>query len=438
MSVGNSLSRRAELAGGQPIGDWMRVALARPDLISLAAGFVDQATLPVDETQQALAALLADKERARAALQYGTNAGYLPLREQVLARLLAADGGKLAPAPPVEQVVLTAGSNQLLHLVGEVLFDPGDFALCAAPSYFVYLGLLAGLGVNSVGVAIDDEGMIPEALEEELHRRQRAGELSRVKVIYLTSYFDNPSTVTLSLERRAAIVEIAKRWSRGSKIYVIDDAAYRELRYAGDDLPSLRSFDPEGDTVIVAETFSKSFSPGVRVGWGVLPPALLEPVLAQKANIDFGSPNFNQYLMAEVLGQGLLTAHVDTIRATLGEKLEVTLAALDEHLGDVEGVEWQRPNGGLYVWLRLPEGMDAGPDGELLQHAMDEGVLYVPGEYCYPALGEPRRKNTIRLSFGVPTLAQLRVGVAALARAIGRAGAASRGGAARTLVDRLR
>ncbi len=317
MSSHNPLSRRANLAGGQPIGELMRVALARPDLISLAAGFVDQATLPVDETQAALAELLTDTQRARAALQYGTNAGYLPLREQVLARLLAADRGRLAPAPPVEQVVLTAGSNQLLHLVGEVLFDPGDFALCAAPSYFVYLGLLAGLGVTSVGVAIDDDGMIPEALEEELSQRQKAGELARVKVIYLTSYFDNPSTVTLSLERRAQIVEIAKRWSSRSKIYVIDDAAYRELRYAGDDLPSLRSFDSEGDTVIVAETFSKSFSPGIRVGWGVLPPALVEPVLNQKANIDFGSPNFNQHLMASVLERGLLAAaHRDHLRRT--------------------------------------------------------------------------------------------------------------------------
>ena len=412
----------------QPISELMHRALARPDLISLAAGFVDQQSLPVAETQQALAAVLADPEAARAALQYGTNAGYLPLREAVLARFLASDGEGASPAPPIEHVILTAGSNQLLHLVGEVLFDPGDLVFCAAPSYFVYLGLLAGLGVVSVGVAIDDEGMIPEALEEELTRRGRAGQSDRVKAIYLTSYFDNPSTVTLSLARRAAIVQIAKRWSRRTKIYVIDDAAYRELRYAGDDLPSMRSFDAEGDTVIVAETFSKSYSPGIRVGWGILPPALVEPVCRQKANIDFGSPNLNQHLMAAVLELGLFEPHVAALRVSYREKLAAMLQAMDEFLSPVEGVGWRPPEGGLYVWLRLPEEIDAGPGGSLMGHATDEGVLYVPGEYCYPVEGQPRRSDRIRLSFGVQSPEKIRRGIEALARAIRRCRATSRVG----------
>jgi 2-aminoadipate transaminase len=320
-------------------------------------------------------------------------------------------------------VLLTAGSNQLLHLVGEVLFDPGDLVLCAAPSYFVYLGLVAGLGVRSVGIAIDKNGMIPEAVEEELARRDKAGELQRVKAIYVTSYFDNPSTVTLSLARRAAIVEIAKRWSRGRTIYVIDDAAYRDLRYEGDDLPSMRAFDAEGDTVIVAETFSKSFSPGVRVGWGILPPALVEPVATQKANIDFGSPNFNQHLMATVMERGLFEPHVMSLRTSYAEKLSAMLEAMDEHLGGIEGAQWRRPSGGLYVWLRVPPGIDTGPDGPLISHAMDEGMLYVPGEYCYPAEGQPRRSDQIRLSFGVQTPENIRRGIAALARALHRSGA---------------
>ncbi len=397
------------------------MALARPELISLAAGFVDQQSLPVAETLKAVEHLLADAKQARAALQYGTNAGYLPLREAVLARYLAADGShSIAPRPPIEHVLLTAGSNQLLHLVGEVLFDPGDLVLCAAPSYFVYLGLVAGLGVKSVGIAIDENGMIPESVEEELARREKAGELHRVKAIYITSYFDNPSTVTLSLERRAAIVEIAKRWSRGRTIYVIDDAAYRDLRYAGDDLPSLRASDAEGDTVIVAETFSKSFSPGIRVGWGILPPALVGPVATQKANIDFGSPNFNQHLMATVMEQGLFEPHVAALRSSYREKLSAMLAAMDEHLGCIEGAAWRRPHGGLYVWLRVPPGIDTGPNGSLITHAMDEGMLYVPGEYCYPAEGQPRRSDQIRLSFGVQTPENIRRGIAALARALHR------------------
>jgi 2-aminoadipate transaminase len=422
MAVARQLSRRAADAASQPISALMQLALERPDLISLAAGFVDQQSLPVGPAQSAFQSLMADPERARAALQYGTNAGYLPLRAAVLDRFLSSDRELAGPAPTIDQVILTAGSNQLLHLVAEVLLDPGDAVLCAAPSYFVYLGMLAGLGARSVGMAIDEQGMIPEALDEELRRQKHAGELPRVKAIYVNSYFDNPSTTTLPPARRAAIVEIAKRWSNHHQIYVIDDSAYRELRYRGPDLPSLRSFDPEGDTVVIAETFSKSFSPGIRVGWGILPPGLVEPVCSQKANIDFGSPNCNQHLMAEVMQSGLFVPHVEQLRSAYHQKLDAMLAALDGALAGVPGVHWSTPDGGLYVWLRLPNEMDAGPRGILMQRALDEGVLYVPGEYCYPAEGQPRCANTIRLSFGVQSVENIRIGIQALGRAVARAG----------------
>ncbi len=420
MTLARQLSQRAQFSGQQPISELMRLALVRPELISLAAGFVDQASLPVAQTQRAIDTILADEAAARAALQYGTNAGYLPLREAVRGRFQAAEGRRSAPPATVEQVVLTAGSNQMLHLVGEVLLNPGDIVLCAAPTYFVYLGILGSLGARAVGVAIDEQGMIPEALEEELTRHDGRGQLSRVKAIYVTSYFENPSTVTLSLARRAQIVEIAKRWSRQSTIYVIDDAAYRELRYAGDELPSLRAFDQDGNTVIVAETFSKSFSPGVRVGWGILPPALVDPVCSLKSNIDFGSPNLNQHLMAKVLELGLFEPHVAQLRANYRKKLQAMLRAMEEFLSDIPGARWHPPSGGLYVWLELPDGMDAGPGGVLMQHAIDEGVLYVPGEYCYPAEGVASRRDRIRLSFGVQDVDSIRRGIEALSRAIRR------------------
>jgi 2-aminoadipate transaminase len=419
MATLRHLSQRARLFGEQPISELMRVALAQPELISLAAGFVDQASLPVDSARQAVETVLDDVTRARSALQYGTNAGYLPLREAVLARLWAADSGG-GRRPTVDQVVLTAGSNQLLHLACEVLLDPGDIVLCSAPTYFVFLGMLTAVSATAVGVDVDEQGMIPEALQNELERRQQAGELERVKAIYVTSYYENPSTVTLSTERRGQIVEIAKRYSSQAPIYVIDDAAYRELRYAGDDLASLRSFDETGDTVIVAETFSKSFSPGVRVGWGVLPPALVGPLSSLKANIDFGSPHLNQHLMSAVIERGLLEPHIKRLRENYRTKLEAMLKALDDFLADIPGVSWTRPTGGLYVWLRLPERLAAGPGGVLIEHALAEGVLYVPGEYCYPAQGEPCRRDRIRLSFGVQTPDKIRLGIEALGRAIRR------------------
>ncbi|NLF69004.1 MAG: PLP-dependent aminotransferase family protein [Candidatus Anammoximicrobium sp.] len=413
-------SQRARWAGGQPISQLMAHALQNPDLISLAVGFVDQETLPASAAAAAWSSLFQDPHTAAAALQYGTTPGHLPLREQLLARTRHADAAD--PPLALEQIVVTAGSNQLLQLVSESLLDPGDIVLCAAPTYFVYLGLVAGLGARAVGVASDAAGMIPDALEETLARCQRHGDLPRVKAVYLVPYFDNPAATTVPAPRRAAIVELAKRWSKHGRIHVISDEAYRELRYAGEDLPSPRVWDEEGDTVIVAGSFSKSFSPGIRVGWGLLPRHLIGPVNDQKGNADFGSPNLNQYLMARVLELGLWEPHLARIRSSYSEKLKAMLAAADLHLARLPGVEWHRPQGGLYVWVRLPGGLDAGLDGPLFDAAVREGVLYVPGEYCYPAAGEPVQRNSLRLSFGVQSCAKIREGVEKLARALRAAG----------------
>jgi 2-aminoadipate transaminase len=255
-------------------------------------------------------------------------------------------------------------------------------------------------------------------VDEAFRKAERAGELHRVKAIYVVSYFDNPSTATLSLERRPQIVELAQRWSRAHTIHVIDDAAYRELRYDGPDLPSLRSFDADGETVIYTHTFSKSFSPGMRVGWGILPASLIEPVCEQKGNLDFGSPHFNQHIMATVLDERLLEPHLERLRQAYRAKRDAMLSALNEHLASLPGVRWARPDGGLYVWLELPAEISAGVDGPLFERALAAGVIYVPGEFCYAAEGVPVARNTIRLSFGVQTPERIREGVKALASAL--------------------
>ncbi|MFV1966835.1 MAG: PLP-dependent aminotransferase family protein [Pirellulaceae bacterium] len=397
----------------------MSRALANPDLISLAAGFVDQQTLPAEETGKALSDLFRDTDAARAALQYGTTPGYPPLRELLLERALAADHASSdIPCPTLDQVVVTAGSNQLLHLVVESLLDPGDIVLCAAPTYLVFLGTLANVGAQSFGVATDEFGLIPEAFVETLRKLDAAGDLARVKAIYLVPYFDNPCGVTMPLERLAQLVEIAKAWSTENRIHVIADEAYRELRYSGDGVPSARTLDTEGDTVIVAGTFSKSYSPGIRLGWGILPEDLVGPVCSQKGNFDFGSPNFSQHLMHRVMREGLFDSHMERIRAGYRPKLQAMLDALDEHLAPLGGVRWFAPRGGLYVWLQLPDGMDSGLNGRLFDLAIREGVLYVPGQDCFPREGEPIRRNTMRLSFGVQPCERIREGIQALSRAI--------------------
>ncbi len=418
----NGLSRRALWAGGEPIANLLMArTLAHPEIVSLAAGFVDQQTLPLEPTRQALDVIWSDPKRAQAGLQYGTTIGYRPLREAVLQRMLSADGRTEDELNlSVDRVVITAGSNQFLFLVADMLLDPGDVVICGAPSYFVFLGLLDSLGACARGVQTDEHGLIPEAVDAELARLDASGELGRVKAIYVASYYDNPTGVTVPADRRALLVEISQGWSRDSRIYLIEDAASGALRYHAEDVPSMRSFDPDGETVIHTGTFSKSFSPGIRVGWGILPPRLLEPVLAQKGHVDFGSPNLNQLLMATVMELGAYDGHLEQLRAGYREKIDTVLAAADEFLGGIDAVEWFRPTGGLYVWLRLPEGVDTGLNGPLFDRAVEEGVLYVPGEYCYPHDPQPPTKNMLRLSFGIPSCEDTYRGMEALARAVRR------------------
>ena len=415
------LSQRARWAGGEPIANLlMSQTLANPDLVSLAAGFVDYETLPVEPTRKALDRLWSDPRLCRAALQYGTTIGYPPLRDAILQRMLTADGCTAHQVGvSVEQVVITAGSNQMLYLLCDTLFDPGDVMICGAPSYFVLLGTLANLGVSAVGVRTDEFGLVPEAVTDQLERMKRSGDAGRVKAIYVTTDFDNPGGVTVPGDRREALLEIARRWNRdNNRIVIIEDTAYRELRYHGRDIASMRSLDADGGTVIVAGSFSKSFSPGIRVGWGILPRWLVKPVLSQKGNFDFGSPNLNQMLMANVLEMDLFDPHLAQLRANYRRKIDAVLESAEEFLRPLGDIDWVQPDGGLYVWLRLPETVDTGISGPLFSRAVEAGVSYVPGECCYPAEGMEARKNMLRLSFGIQSCESIRKGMESLGRAI--------------------
>ena len=408
-------SQRARRSQQQPISQLMAQALADPELISLAAGFVDQATLPDKETARAFADLCADPDLALASLQYGTTPGDRLLRELIVERACAIDSMRGVTS---DRVVVTAGSNQLLHLVAECLLDPGDIVICASPTYLVFLGIVESLGARSFGVAIDQHGMIPAALDETMRQLEQQGQLSRVKAIYLVPYFDNPCGITMPAERTAQIIKLAQRWSTAGRIHVIADEAYRELRYEGPHVPGALVTDECRDTVIVAGTFSKSFSPGIRVGWGLLPSHLVEPVCNQKGNLDFGSPNLNQCLMARILELGLYDPHIQRLRASYQAKRDAMLEAAETFLSSLAGVSWNSPAGGLYLWASVPEPIQTGPDGPLFAAAIEEGVLYVPGQFCFPHDGESVRSNTMRLSFGVQSCPRIQEGIQALARAI--------------------
>jgi len=414
------LSQRWHWASKQAVSFLMQQAVENPDCLSLAAGLVDSTTLPVAATQTALTEIFSEGRLARPALQYGSTAGAHSLRQQILelvAELEQCPREQLGVT--VDQVVLTTGSQQLLSLVGEVLMNPGDICLVAAPTYYVFLGLLEGLGVRAVSVPSDEQGMQSEALEQTLLQLEAAGELQRVKLVYLVSYFENPSGVSLSDARRTAILELVQRFSREQRILILEDAAYRELRYDGPDLPSIWSRDQSNSWVILAQTFSKTFSPGLRVGFGILPSELVQPILDRKSNEDFGSPHFNQQLLNAVLERGLYRDHVQTLRHAYRNKRDAMLQAADRYFQELKGVEWVRPHGGLYVWVTIPEGIPTGFDSPLFQQATQcEQVMYVPGELCFANGPEQRPQHHIRLSFGVQTPEGIDEGMRRLARAL--------------------
>jgi 2-aminoadipate transaminase len=414
------LSRRRLWSHGKPISYLMQQGVENPDVISLAAGLVDPSTFPAGETLQAAQYLLGDPARAKEALQYGTTPGAAPIRRVLLDHLARMEGcAAVELGVGIDRLILTTGSQQFLSLIGEILLDPGDICLVAAPTYFVFLGLLAGLGARAIPVHTDDDGMCPDAIEAELARLEQAGELDRVKLIYLVSYYENPSGISLSRERRGEVVDIARRWSKRHRLLILEDTAYRELRYDGEELPSVWSFDDRRDTVILTQTFSKSFSPGLRVGFGVVPEELVEPICDRKGNEDFGSANFNQNLIASVLRGGNYVPHVERLRESYRAKRDTMLAAADRYFADIPGVEWVRPHGGLYVWMTLPESIPTGFDSPLFhQAAKVEQVMYVPGEICHAGEPDERPRNQMRLSFGVQNLAGIEEGMRRLSNAV--------------------
>lgn len=412
-------SQKARRTGEQPISPLMREALANPALISLAAGFVDQASLPTSETARVLADLLADPSEGKAALQYGTTRGLQPLRAALLRQFEQLEGRSAASLNlTAENILVTTGSQQGLYLLGTVLLDPGDIVIASAPDYFVYTSALASFGADIRTVEMDAEGMRIDRVAELLDALEADGQIQRVKAVYVVSYYQNPTGLNLSAERREQLYELVRTRSRSHRIVILEDAAYRELRYDGPAHPSIKSYDTENLYVAYAMTFSKSLSPGMKTGWFVVPEDLLEAMVHEKGNHDFGSANLTQHALRRILENGLHDRHVRGLCAMYRAKRDAMLSALERTLGDLP-VTWTKPDGGLYVWVTFPEEIDTRRGQRLFQRCVASGVLYVPGDYCFAPQGsEPVPTNHMRLSFGVVDVPTIEKGVNRLADAV--------------------
>lgn len=291
--------------------------------------------------------------------------------------------------------------------------------ICAAPTYFVYLYVLRDVGVRAYGVGIDEQGLQPSQLDEALANLAEQGDLSRVKGLYVVPYFDNPAGTNMSATRRREIIDVFNRWvERGAPMTMLVDNAYRDLRYDGEDVPSMLDLGADPTRTVETGTFSKNLSPGIRVGWGIAPAPLHQAIERRKSLVDFGSPHFNQMLVSGILASGQFDEHITLLQSTYRQKRDAMLAACDVHLKPLSGVRYESPRGGLYVWLELPDSVNAGPNGSLWKTALDAGVLYVPGEFSYPSEGHPVAHNTMRLSFGVQSESRIADGIAILAQVI--------------------
>jgi 2-aminoadipate transaminase len=414
------LSAAATRTRPSSISQLMQTALENPDIVSLAAGFVDQVSLPVEVAKTAAADLFDDPYQGRRSLQYGTTIGDLRLRSRLIEALEREHRqvpGSFQEA--LSRTIVTTGSAQLIYLVCEALLDPGDIVLVESPTYFVFLGPIETRGARAIRVQIDHDGLRLDALESTLERLERSGDLERVKLIYTIPEHANPTGISLAAERRAPLVELARRWSKKHRIFVLEDAAYRGLSFAESEPSTVWSFDENADTVILARTFSKTLSPGLKIGYGVFPEALAGPILRLKANHDFGSAHFNQVLLERILGDGSYDRHVASLVEMYRRKCAVFLAAIAAHVGTLDfEVEWTKPLGGLFVWMTVPAALDTSFEGALFPQCVREGLIYVPGDHAFAREPEPVPRNHLRLTFGVPSQAELVEGARRLGAAL--------------------
>lgn len=370
----------------------------RPDIISFAGGLPAPELFPVAEVARAFEDVLA--REGAAALQYSTTEGFLPLREWIAERLRRS-GTKTSP----EQLLLTSGSQQGIDLVAKVLLDPGDRVVVENPTYLAAVQAFQGYQAELVPLPSDDDGADIGALEEIIRH-------SRPRLIYLVTDFHNPKGTSLSLPRRKLLVELAGRYG----IPVLEDDPYGELRFSGTPLPALSALDTER-VVIRLGTFSKTLAPGLRIGWIHGPTDLVRKFTIAKQASDLHSATINQRAAARLLETFDYDGNLAKLRTTYGARRTAMMRALESAMPG--GSSWTRPDGGLFLWVRLPDGLT---EMQLFEAGMARGVAVVPGSgFCVGAA----EQRFVRLNYSNQTVEKIELGIARLGEAAHEALASS-------------
>jgi 2-aminoadipate transaminase len=367
---------------------------ARPEIVSLAGGSPYLAALPLDAVGSMIGQLIA--EHGEVALQYCTAQGDAGLRERIC-NVMALEQVRAHP----DEIVVTVGSQQALDLLARIFIDPGDVILAEAPSYVGALGAFASYQAAVVHVAMDEHGLIPAALDEAIRRTAAAGR--RAKFLYTVPNFHNPAGVTLATARRPQILDICQR----AGLLVIEDNPYGLLGFDGEPMRALRA-DDEG--VVYLGTFSKTFAAGVRVGWAVAPAAIRDKLILAAESAVLCHSSFSQLTVREYLTTQPWLEQIKDFRELYRERRDATLSALDTMMPP--GCHWTRPGGGFYVWLKLPDGVNAKA---MLPRAIASRVAYVPGTGFY---ADGSGGQYARLCYSFPSPDRIREGIRRLASVI--------------------
>ncbi|MFR4400784.1 MAG: PLP-dependent aminotransferase family protein [Peptococcus niger] len=366
---------------------------AKPDIISFAGGLPAPELFPVDQWKAAVNKVL--DEKGRQALQYGPTEGYLPLREQIVHRMNKVG---VKDAKPDDFLILS-GSQQGLDFMAKAFIDPGDQIIVESPTYLGALNAFKAYEPSFLDVELDADGMRMDILEERLKNNDR------VKFIYVISDFQNPSGKTWTMERRKKLIELANKYD----VAILEDNPYGELRFEGEIQPSLKSLDTEGRVVFMG-TFSKVFSPGVRLGWFCASPELLDKFNKIKQGADLQSSTISQMELAQFLEDNDLEAHIAEIIKVYGKRKNVMVDAMTKYFP--EGVTFTNPEGGLFLWVELPEYMNAR---DLAVKAIEQKVAYVPGGAFF---GNNVRENCFRCNYSCMSEEKIEEGVKRLADVI--------------------
>lgn len=357
-------------------------------IYSFAGGYPSAETFPLEDIKATMSEVI-DKYQGKA-FQYGATQGVQELREAVAQRY----------GVPVERVQITSSSQQGIDVCTRVLVNPGDVVLTSSPSYLGALQSFRSYRADIRGVAHDsDLNAFKAAYETVLE--QVAAEGKEVKFLYMIPDFQNPSGESLTIEERQMLVELAQKYD----FLIVEDSPYRELRYEGSHIPTMYSLDP--DRVVHLGSFSKIFAPGFRLGWAIAHPEILDKIYVCKQSLDLCPPIFDQYVAAEFLSSGKLDENLSKSVALYKSKRDLLLSLLKEYMP--EGVRWTHPEGGLFLFLTMPEGFDAV---KFYDKALDAGVAYVAGEFFHP---DGSGKNTMRLNFSFMSPERIAEGIKLLA-----------------------